>query len=214
MTALFRSTLIALLLCFAFVLSAPLARAAGGEHEAAGGEHGEHHGLDAKRLGLQLLNFAVLAAILGFFGGKAINKALASRHEQMKKDLEEAQQARTAAEARLAKQERRMTNLENEVAALRTSIKEEAVNEEQRLVAAAEEKARRVQDETRFLLDQQVKEAELRFRAEVAGTAVRVAEELVRRSVNPEDTTRLQQTFIADLENGAAAQTATKGPRA
>jgi F-type H+-transporting ATPase subunit b len=193
--------------CFVgLLLVAPLAL-------AAGGEQGEHHGLDVKRLALQLFNFAVLAAILGFFGGKAINKALANRHEQMKKDLEEAQQARSAAEARLAKQERRLTNLENEITSLRTSIKEEAVNEEQRLVAAAEEKARRVQDETKFLLEQQVKEAELRFRAEVAGTAVRVAEELVRRSVQPEDTARLQQSFISDLENGAPAQSA-KGPRA
>ena len=124
----------------------------------------------------------MLAALLGFFGGKAINKALASRHEQMKRDLEEAAQARTTAEGRLAHQERRMANLEKEIAALRASIKEEAVNEEQRLVAAAEDKARRIQDETRFLLDQQVKEAELRFRAEVAGTAVRVAEEIVRSS--------------------------------
>jgi F0F1-type ATP synthase membrane subunit b/b' len=185
------------------------ALAAGGEHEAAGA-HGEHHGIDGKRLALQLLNFGVLAAILGFFGGKAINKALAARHEQMKKDLEEASQARTAAETRLAHQERRMTNLEKEVAALRASIKEEAVNEEQRLVAAAEEKARRVQDETKFLMEQQVKEAELRFRAEVAGTAVKIAEELVRRSVKPEDNARLQQGFIADLENGAPVGKGTR----
>ena len=110
-----------------------------------------------------------------------------------------------------------MANLEKEIAALRASIKEEAINEEQRLVAAAEEKARRIQDETKFLLDQQVKEAELRFRAEVAGTAVRVAEEIVRRSVQPEDTARLQQSFIADLENGAAQPGQpgnVRGPRA
>ena len=198
------------------VFVAPVAVAAGDEH-AASSDHGGDHGLDPKRLALQLLNFAVLAALLGFFGGKAINKALASRHEQMKRDLEEAAQARTAAEGRLAHQERRMANLEKEIAALRASIKEEAVNEEQRLVAAAEEKARRIQDETRFLLDQQVKEAELRFRAEVAGTAVRVAEEIVRRSVKPEDTARLQQSFIADLENGAAQPGQTgnvRGPRA
>jgi F-type H+-transporting ATPase subunit b len=197
-TRLLQSTLFALVLSSVFVTPA---LAAGGQHEDAA--HGEHHGIDGKRLALQLLNFGVLAAILGIVGGKAINKALASRHEQMKKDLEEASQARTDAEARLAKQERRMTNLEKEIAALRASIKEEAVNEEQRLVAAAEEKARRVQDETKFLMEQQVKEAELRFRAEVAGTAVKIAEELVRRSVKPEDTARLQQGFISDLENGA-----------
>jgi F-type H+-transporting ATPase subunit b len=224
-TAVFRFALVALFTTFVTFTVAPVALAqheappagehgAAAEEHAAGGEHGGghgEHGLDLKRLALQLLNFAVLAAVLGFFGGKAINKALASRHEQMKKDLEEAAQARAAAESRLTHQERRMGNLEKEIAALRASIKEEAVNEENRLVEAAEEKSRRIQDETRFLLDQQVKEAELRFRAEVAGTAVRVAEEIVRRSVQPEDTARLQQGFIADLEKIPAQ---TKEPRA
>ena len=231
MTAVFRFALVALFTTFVTFAVAPVALAqhesppagehgAAAEQHAAGGEHGGghgEHGLDLKRLALQLFNFAVLAAILGFFGGKAINKALAGRHEQMKKDLEEAAQARTAAESRLAHQERRMGNLEKEIAALRASIKEEAVNEEKRLVEAAEEKSRRIQDETKFLLDQQVKEAELRFRAEVAGTAVRVAEEIVRRSVQPEDTARLQQGFIADLEKIPAPQAQqaqpTKEPR-
>lgn len=191
------------------------AAAKGEGHADEAGGHGEHHGLDGKRLALQLLNFGVLVALLGFFGGKAINKALAGRHEQMKKDLEEAAQARASAEARLAQQERRMGNLEKEIAALRASIKDEALSEEQRLVAAAEEKARRIQDETKFLLDQQVKEAELRFRAEVASTAVRVAEEIVRKSVQPADTTRLQQSFIADLEQaqaGGGAQATAASP--
>jgi F-type H+-transporting ATPase subunit b len=178
--------------------------AATGEGAAAehGGGHGEHHGLDGKRLAFQLINFGLLITILGFFGGRAINKALASRHDQMKKDLEEAGQARAAAEARLAQQEKRLANLEKEIVALRASIKQEAIQEEQRLVAAAEEKAKRIQDETRFLMDQQVKEAELRFRQEVAGAAVRIAEELVRRSVRPDDESRLHAGFIADLDGG------------
>jgi F0F1-type ATP synthase membrane subunit b/b' len=194
------------------------ARGEGHADEGHGGGHGEH-GLDPKRLAFQLINFGLLVGLLGFFGGKAINKALAGRHEQMKRDLDEAQQARAAAEGRLLQQERRMTNLEKEIAALRASIKDEAIKEEERLVAAAEEKSRRIQDETKFLMDQQVREAELRFRAEVATTAVRLAEELVRRSVRPDDETRLLQGFIADLADGgrpagaaAAATPSAKGP--
>lgn len=188
-----------------------------GHADDHGGGHGEHHGIDGKRLAFQLINFGLLLTILGFFGGRAINKALASRHDQMKKDLEEAGQARAAAEARLLQQEKRMANLEAEVVKLRASIKQEAVQEEQRLLAAAEEKAKRIQDETRFLMDQQVKEAEVRFRQEVAGAAVKIAEDLVRRSVRGDDESRLNAGFIADLESGKAATTTTSaapaGPR-
>jgi F-type H+-transporting ATPase subunit b len=188
---------------------APLALAA----EPAG-EHGadDHHAaFNPKTFAFQLINFGLLVAILGFFGGRAINKALAARHEQLKRDLEEAVQSRAAAEARLKQQERRLGNLEKEVSALRASIKEEALIEEKRLIEAAEEKARRIQDETKFLMDQEVKQAEIRFREEVAAQAVRIAEELVLRSVKPEDDKRLLQSFVADLEGGKASTTAGGG---
>jgi F-type H+-transporting ATPase subunit b len=165
---------------------------------AAQGE--EHHGLDPTTLGLQILNVAALVFILVKFAGKAINRSLQSRHDQLKKDLEEAAQARSTAEARLKEQERRLGNLEQEIARLRASIKEEAEREQARLLAAAEEKAQRIQDEARFLMEQQIKEAELRFRDEVASTALQVAEEMVRRSFSPQDESRLVSGFISDLE--------------
>jgi F-type H+-transporting ATPase subunit b len=180
------------------------AQIATGEHGAAEGHEGGHHGLDIKTLGLQLLNFGVLVTLLVVFGGKAINKTLASRHEQLKKDLDEASQARLAAEARLKEQEKRLANLEQEVTGLRASIKVEAEREQALLVAAAEEKAKRIGDETRFLMEQQVKEAELRFRDEVAGAAVRIAEEMVKRSVQIDDEQRLAQGFVADVERPGA----------
>jgi len=71
------------------------------------------------------------------------------------------------------------------------------MRERVRLLGGADEKAKRIQDETRFQLDQQVKEAELRLRAEVASTAVKVADELLKRSVSADDERRLAQDFAA-----------------
>jgi F-type H+-transporting ATPase subunit b len=188
---------------------APLALAAAPAGEQGGGEH--HAEFSGKTFAFQLINFGILVAVLGFFGGRAINKALAARHEQMKRDLEEAVQSRAAAEARLKQQERRLGNLEKEVSALRASIKEEAIIEEKRLVEAAEEKARRIQEETKFLMNQEIKQAEIRFREEVAAEAVRIAEEVVLRAVKPEDDKRLNQTFIAELEGSGKTATTTHG---
>jgi F-type H+-transporting ATPase subunit b len=206
---------LALAVMFGICPGAP-AFAAEGEHDAPahGAEAAEHdgHGIDGKKLAFQLINFGILVFVLGFFGGRGINKALAARHEQIKKDLDEAAQARAAAEARLKTQEKRMANLERDVAALRVSIKDEAKKEEELLVAAAEDKARRIQDETRFLMDQQVKEAELRFRQEVASTAVRVAEEIVRRTVRPDDEARLNQSFVADVASSNGQPDKTPPP--
>jgi len=203
---LYQALPLALLLCsgtaFAqedHVQRAEQAGEAGAEHE---GEH--HEGIDPKTLGLQLLNFGVLLFILIKFGGKAINKSLRERHEQLKADMEEATRLRTAAELRFKEQEKRLQNLEQELEAMRQAILKEAEHEKARIIAAAEERAKRVQDETRFQLDQQVKDAELRFRGEVAQAALKIADELLRRSVNGGDEQRLVQGFVAEL--GASRQ--------
>ena len=164
--------------------------------------------LDTGKLALQLLNFAVLAGIIGWFGGKAINKALLARHQQMKADLVTAAEARTAAEGRAAVQAKRLETLETEIADMRAGIKQEAEDEKQRLIAAAEERAKSIAGETSFLLDQQVKEAEITLRREVAEAAVKIAEQLVTRSMNAGDQQRFVDTFVSDV----AAAPATTPP--
>jgi F-type H+-transporting ATPase subunit b len=181
------------------------------EAHAGSGEHSAPHEIDAGKLGLQVLNFAVLMFILVRFGGPAINKVLRARHDQLKVDLEEAKRLRTEAEERFRRHEQRLANLEHEIEVMLQSIRQEAEQEKARIIASAEEKARRIQDETRFQLDQQVKEAELRFRAEVAQAAVRVAEELLRRSVTASDEQRLAQAFVAELA-ARAPQEGHRGP--
>jgi F-type H+-transporting ATPase subunit b len=171
--------------------------AGGAEHEAAEPEGTPP--INFGKLGLQLLNFAVLVSLLGFFGGKAINKALLARHEQLKADLVAASEARAAAEGRALAQEQRLASLEDEIGAIRAGIKEEAQAEKVRMIAAAEERAKRIQDETRFLLDQQVKEAEAQLKREVAEAAVKIAEQLVIKALNAGDQKRLVDTFITDV---------------
>jgi F-type H+-transporting ATPase subunit b len=179
-----------------------------GEHAAEPGTghegHGEHAGVDAKTLALQLLNLGVLIFLLvyfgGYFKGGMLSKALRSRHDLLKADIESAAGQRALAEQRFREQDARLANLEQELAALRASVRQEGEREKSRLLAGAEEKAKRIQEETRFQLDQQVKEAELRLRAEVASTAVKVADEILRRSVTQDDERRLVQDFAAGAE--------------
>jgi F-type H+-transporting ATPase subunit b len=124
----------------------------------------------------------------------------------LKTTIESAANQRALAEQRFREQDARLANLEQELAALRAAMKEEGMRERVRLLAGADEKAKRIQDETRFQLDQQVKEAELRLRAEVASTAVKVADELLKRSVSADDERRLAQDFAAGA--GAPAEQA------
>jgi F-type H+-transporting ATPase subunit b len=169
--------------------------------EGHGEGHGEHAaGVDAKTLAMQLLNFGALLFILIYFGGRALSKALRARHNQLKTDIEGAATRRAQAEQRSREQDGRLANLEKELAVLRVDVQQAGERERARLLEGAQEKAKRIQEETRFQLEQQVKEAELRLRAEVASTAIKVADELLKRSVGPEDDRRLAQDFAAGAE--------------
>ena len=176
------------------------ATAEGEEHGGAHAEEAEEApSIDGKKLALQLLNFGVLLAILIKFGGSAVNKALASRHEQLKAEVAAASEARAQAEARLRKQEERLGGLEREIAAMGAGIKAEAEVEKAQLIAAAEERVKRIREETAFVVEQQIKEAQVALRREVADNALRIAEETLRRSVNAEDQRRMVEGFMSEV---------------
>jgi F-type H+-transporting ATPase subunit b len=182
----------------------------------AEGEHGEGHhapSIDASRLAFQLLNFAGLVAILYFGGRKAVRAALQSRHQQIKSDLASAAEVRAAAQARFEQQEKRLASLEQEIATIAASIKQEAEAEKQRLIAMAEERAKRIQAESEFIIEQQVKQAQEDLRREVAVAAVALAEKIVRTKMVPGDQQRLIDSFVGDIAspNGARPGTPPSG---
>ncbi|HXU04879.1 MAG TPA: ATP synthase F0 subunit B [Polyangia bacterium] len=184
---------------------------AAGEHGEGAGEHGEAHepahepSIDGKRLAFQVLNFGVLVFLLVKFGGPAVSKALLARHQQIKSDLASAAEVRAAAEARFEKQEKRLASLEHEIAAITASIKQEAEAEKVRLIALAEERARRIREESEFIIEQQIKQAEEDLRREVAAAAVALAEKIVRSQLGPGDQQRMIDAFVGDIAtpNGA-----------
>lgn len=183
-------------------------------HEVAEG-HGApgvgeaHHGgaphINFKSLVLQIVNFGVLLFILIKFGGPAVSKALAARHEQLKAELAAAAEAKAAAEARLAKQEQRLAKLESEIAGIQAGIKQEAEVEKARLIALAEDRARRIREETSFLVDQQVKEAQEQLRRDAAQAAIELAEKLIRGSLDARDQQRLIDNFVGGVASGNGA---------
>lgn len=168
---------------------------------AAGGEH--HATFDVGSFVLQLVNLGLLLFVLIKFGGKAVNKGLAARHEQLKLELESAQREKNEAEARLREHERRLAQIEAEVGRIRATVKQEANDEKARLIAAAEERAGRIKTETAFLLDQQVKQAQATLRAEVAEAAFKVAEQLIKRAVDSGDQKRMIDSFVAEVDAGS-----------
>jgi len=175
----------------------------GSGHGASGEHEGEHGGFKVGTFVLQLVNFGCLLFILIYFGGRAFNKALRSRHEQLKAEVSDAARLRDEAQQKSAAQDKRLSELEKEITVLRASMRQDAEREQIRLIESAQERAKRIQEDMRFQLEQQVKEAEMLLRAEVASAAVKLAEELTRKAVDMQDERRLAQEFVAGFEGPA-----------
>lgn len=186
------------------------------EHGEGAGEHGaaghETPGFSGGTFGWQMLNFAALLALLIKFGGPAVKKALQARHTQIKTDLASAAEARTAAQARFEHQEKRLAALEGEIATIVAGIKQEAEAEKTRLIAMAEDRARRIREECEFIIEQQVKQAEEDLRREVAAQAVALAEKIVRAQLGAQDQARLVDTFVGDVAGNGAHAAAPPAP--
>jgi F-type H+-transporting ATPase subunit b len=186
---------------------------AAAEAQGEGAEH-EAPSIEGKRLAFQFLNFGVLVFILVKFGGPPVSRALQARSQQIKSDLASAAELRAAAQARFEQQEKRLASLEQEIAAITAGIKQEAEAEKARLIAMAEERAKRIREESEFIIEQQVKQAEEDLRRQTAVAAVALAEKIVRSQLGAADQQRLIDTFVGDVAsaNGARPAPPYSGP--
>ena len=86
-----------------------------------------------------LLNFAVLAVLVGWFLIKSLPKTFRSRNEAIQKHLVEARAASEEASARLSGVEARLGKLDEQIAALRAQADKDSALDEQRIKASVEE---------------------------------------------------------------------------
>jgi F-type H+-transporting ATPase subunit b len=88
---------------------------------------------------------------------------------------------------------------------MRRTLALEAEGEKTRLIAAAEERAARIKAETKFLIEQQVRDASERLRRESAESALKIAEDILKRSIGAGDQQKLLDTFVSNVEVPKAA---------
>jgi F-type H+-transporting ATPase subunit b len=91
-----------------------------------------------------LLNFGILAAAVGWFMKAKLPGWSRDRGESIRRSLDEARRTSEDARGRLTQIEARLARLDVEIGELRASAEKEAVAEEQRILAAAEEDKQRI----------------------------------------------------------------------
>jgi F-type H+-transporting ATPase subunit b len=151
-----------------------------------------------------VLNFTIVAGAVVYFSKKKLPGMFRNRTASIQKAMQEARQASEDANRRLAEIETRLSRLDSEIAGMRASAEKEAVAEEARIKAAAEEDGRKIVESA----EQEIAAAAKLARRELTNYAANLAVSLAARQikVDPATDQALVQGFARELSPKSGGQ--------
>jgi F-type H+-transporting ATPase subunit b len=157
----------------------------------------------------EVLNFLILAGVLGWLSVKYVGPLLAARSKEIGEGLAAGEKAKAQADARAAQVQAKLANLEKDVAVLRTGAKEEREREADRIRRETETEIARIRSQAEMEIESAGKQARLEVQRTAARMAIELAETKVRMRMSPEVQAGLLQGFLKDLASNGAANAAT-----
>lgn len=149
---------------------------------------------------MRIVNFTVLLGVLIYFVRKPAVDGMRNSIESIRQMIKNAEEKRKQAETKLKETEDRLAKIDEETEALLTSALKESEVEKDRILAEAEEVVQRLQGEARVFIEQELKKAQDLLRKEVAGSAMDIAEQILRNNIKPEDQKRFVSEYLEKLE--------------
>jgi F-type H+-transporting ATPase subunit b len=182
------------LLSLALLFASGAAFAAGGE-----GGHGGDHPIPWMPIGLHALNLAILVGVLAKFAWPMVRDSLKNRAASIKKDIDEANAARKAAEEAYAAVTARLAGLEAEIGRMTQQAEADAQRERERLLAKAADEAAQIKANAERQIADQVARARQSLREEAARLAVDLARTQIQGAIGPADHERLGASFLTTV---------------
>ena len=145
-------------------------------------------------------NFVVLAGGLGYLIGKKGGPFFAARSVKIRQDIVDAGEAREQAEARAAEVDRRLANLEAEIAALRAESGKEEQAETGRFGRHTAAEIAKTQAQAEQEIAAAGKAARLELKLYCAELSVGLAEQKIRARMTPDTQDALVRGFVRDLK--------------
>lgn len=148
---------------------------------------------------LNVIVFVAAALLLHHRFGQPIREALRSRSEGIKRELLRAREERDLALAKLAEVEARFNNLDAEVTAVKEKARMEAAAEKERIRLATETEISRIREQSKREIDSAGKAARMELRKFAARESVRLAEQILKKEMGPDDDARLTSLNVNEL---------------
>jgi F-type H+-transporting ATPase subunit b len=152
--------------------------------------------------GLELwkfVNLFLFVAVMVYVLRRPLTDAFRSRRDSIRRDLLKAQEEKDQALSKLAEVEQRLARLDSEVASIQEHAKAEAEIEAGRIARETEAEMAKLREQVQREIESTTKAAKQELRRFFASQSVKLAEEIIRRDIRPEDDSRLVKWSVDDL---------------
>ena len=147
----------------------------------------------------KVFNLVLFVGALVYLLRRPLNDALRSRREAIKRELVQAQKERDQALAMLKDVEERLSKLDAETAVIRQQALAEAAAERDRIAAATEAELAKLRAQAQREIESTGKTVKHELRKFAAEQSVKLAEEVIRREMRPDDDARLIRLSVDEL---------------
>lgn len=147
----------------------------------------------------KLVNLLLFVGVMFYFLRRPIKEAFRTRQAGIREELMRAEEEKAAAVAQLEEVEGRLARLDAEVESIRAQAQKEAAEERQRIERATEDEMRKIREQARREIESAAKAARAELRTFAAEQSVRLAEEMIRRDIRPEDDAHLAREYVTEL---------------
>lgn len=183
----------AVLIAVALIFFATAVSASGGGDAHGGGGISPEKWKD---LWYRVFNFAGLAAILVYFLRKPLAGGLRSRRETIAQQLEELEARKGEAERMYKEAEAKVARLDAEVKKIIAEAVKQGEVEKERIIADGERSAGDMKRQAKMAVAHELAEAKSRLKAEIAEQAVLLAEELIKKNLQPADQHKMVEEYL------------------
>ncbi len=152
------------------------------------------------------VNLLILGGVLYHFAKAPLRDFLQNRNNEIRQGMAEAGAANHEAEAQLAEVEKRLEDLDAELARIREEAEQEAQVERNRLLREAERDGEKILATARREVDGLVRNAQKELREYAANLSVQLAEEQIRREMTEEAQERILERFLVTLGKRGVSQ--------
>jgi len=195
----------------ALTLAVAVPAAAAEPTAAATGEHGgEHHGVPALNwfdftnrhtapvLAL-VVNFAILVWLLAYLGRPRLRDFLSARQRKVQEEVDAAWEEKLRSEGKLRGLEARAAHLDEELKTLREDLLRIGLDERERLLRDARERAEKIRREAEAAAREEERRARAELRRRIVEQALEEARATLRQRLTAADQSRLAEEFLRQL---------------